>query len=142
MLFNHTPIQMEWFYHIEGERTKLNWFLLEVAFEYYDRIMDSPELSSYRRQYDKEHIARYCTYYARRLKESLLKCLRGQRKSVMLYGEHIDDFYPHHCPPQNKILNKVGKEAFDHMVCACRNCPQQCLSDYSSRSMVFDGYED
>jgi hypothetical protein len=142
MLFNHTPIQMEWFYYIEGEKTKLNWFLLEIAFEYYDRIMDSTDLTSYREQYDKEHIARYCTYYARRMRESLLRCLRGQRKSVILYEEYVEDFYPHHSPLQNKTLNKVGKEAVDHMMRACANCPQQCIRDYRSRSMIFDEYED
>jgi len=142
MLFNNTPIQMEWFYYLEGDKTKLNWFLLEVALEYYDRIMDSPELESYRTQYDKKQIAQYCTYYVRRMKESLLKCIRGQRKSVILYAEYIADFYPHHSDQQNKILSKVGNEAWDHMLTACKHCPQQCLSDYKSRSAIFDDYKD
>jgi hypothetical protein len=142
MSLSHIPIKMEWFYYLEGEKTKLNWFLLEIALEYYDRIMDSPELESYREQYDKKQIAQYCTYYARRVKESLLKCLRGQRKNILLYPEYIEDFYPHHTKSQNKALGKVGKEAVDHMLSACEDCPQQCLIDYRSRSMVFDEYED
>jgi len=40
----YTPIKLEWFYYLEGEKTKLNWFLLEIALEYYDRIRDSQEL--------------------------------------------------------------------------------------------------
>jgi len=142
MLFNHTPIQMEWFYYLEGRKTKLNWFLMEVALEYYDRIMDSQELKSYREQYDKKQIAQYCTYYVRRLKESLLKCIRGQRKSVILYSEYVEDFYPHHSEMQNRALNKVAKEAFDHMASACENCPAQCLRDYRSRSLNFDVYKE
>jgi uncharacterized Fe-S radical SAM superfamily protein PflX len=141
MLKNRTPIRKEWFY-LDGEKTKLNWFLLEIALEYYDRIMDSPELASYRAMYDNKQIALFCTYYARRAKDSLLRCLKGQRKSIMLYREHIDDFYPHHTKEMNKALVKVGNDAWDHMLAICDNCPQRCLVDYKSRSPEFDMYED
>jgi len=142
MLSSRTPIRIEWFYYLEGEKTKLNWFLLEIALEYYDRIKDSPDLASYRKQYDDMQIAQYCTYYARRMKESLLRCLRGQRKSIILYKEHIDDFYPHHTKEMNMALSKVANEAWAHMLDACENCPQQCLDDYMARSRDFDVYGD
>lgn len=135
-----TPIQIEWFYYLEGEKTKLNWFLLEVALEYYMRIRSNTDLQPYREQYTEEQIAQYCTYYVRRMKESLLKCIRGQRKSITLYQEHVADFYPQHPDQQNKALNKVAKEALDHMLSACENCPAMCLHDYTSRSMDFDIY--
>ena len=142
MGLSYTPIQIEWFYHLEGNRTKLNWFLLEVALEYYGRIMESPELKSYRDQYNKEQIAQYCTYYVRRMKEGLLKCIRGQRKRSNIYQEHITDFYPHHTHQMNSTLSAVAEEALTHMLSACKNCPQQCLIDYQSRSMDFDVYKD
>ena len=139
---SNTPIQLKWFCHLEGDRTKLNWFLLEVALEYYGRIMKSPELASYREQYDGNQIAQYCTYYVRRLKEGLLKFLRGKRKCINLYQEHIADFYPHHSYQMNKTLGDVAQEALAHMMSACKNCPQQCLTDYRSRSLDFDIYKD
>jgi len=142
MHFNSNPIQIEWFYYLEGDKTKLNWFLMEVALTYYERIMDSLELKPYREQYGKEQIGQYCTYYARRTKESLLKCLRGQRKSIILYKEYTYDFYPHHTKEMNESLVKVGNEAWSHMLAACEDCPQQCLSDYKSRSADFDMYKD
>jgi len=142
MLSSRTPIQIEWFYHLEGEKTKLNWFLLEIALEYYDRIKDSPELAAYREQYDDKQISQYCTYHARRMKEGLLRCLRGQRKSIVIQEEHIYDFYPHHTNEMNKALSKVCNEAWGHMLEACRNCQQQCLVDYKARSRDFDTYGD
>ena len=142
MLFNSTPIQMEWFYNIHGDRSKFNWFLLEIALEYYDRIKDSPDLFSYRKMYNESQIAQFCTYYARRSKEGLLKNLRGQRKNIILYQEHIYDFYPHHTKQMNAALSKVGDEAWKHMLEACAICPQQCLVDYESRSPEFDFYKD
>jgi purine nucleoside permease len=64
MKMNNSPIQMEWFHNLEGEKTKFNWFLLEIALEYYSRINESSELKAYRKQYSKKEIALYCTYYA------------------------------------------------------------------------------
>jgi hypothetical protein len=142
MLFSRTPFKMKWFYNLEGHKTKFNWFLMEIALEYYDYIMDSQELESYRKEYDEKQIAQYCTYYARRLKESLLKYLRGQRKRVIFYIEYVEDFYPHHSESQNRILNKIALEAFEHMTSACKSCPQQCLRDHSSISNDFEIYKD
>jgi len=141
MQFSRTPIRMEWFYHLEGEKSKLNWFLAEIALEYYDHIMDSADLAWYREQYDDKQIAQYCTYYVRRAKEGLLKCLRGKRKNINLYQEYIEDFYPHHTAEQNRILSDAGDEAWAHMLSQCKVCPQQCLMDYKSRSGNFDQYE-
>ena len=142
MGFSYTPIRIEWFYYLEGNRTKLNWFLLEVALEYYERIMKSPGLAAYREQYDETQIARYCTYYVRRLKDGLLKYIQGKRKSINIYQEHITDYYPHHSHPMNSTLSAVAQEALTHMLSACKNCPQQCLVDYRSKTADFAIYKD
>jgi len=141
MIMNSSPIQMEWFYKVEGEKTKLNWFLLEIALEYYSRITESHELKSYRKQYSKKQIAQYCTYYARRAKDDLLKYVKGRRKHFYTYQEYIDDFYPYHTNEQNELLAKVGNEAWEHMLRACNNCPEQCLRDYRSKCIFFETYK-
>jgi len=84
---NYTPIQMEWFYYLEGDKTKFNWFLLETALEYFFHIRSCEGLATYRKQYDDRQIAQFCTYYARRMKKSLLNCLRGRTKSVIHYRD-------------------------------------------------------
>ena len=132
---------MEWFYSIEGEKTKFNWFLLEIALEYYSRIRHSSELKAYRRQYNNKQIALYCTYYARRSKDDLLKLVKGRRKYMHTYQEYIDDYYPHHTNEQNDILSKVGNEAWEHMLTSCQTCPQRCLQDYQSVSRFFEDYK-
>ena len=140
-MFNFTPIKIEWFYRLEGDRTKINWFLWEIALEYYDRIRDSQELAHYREQYGEEQVAQFCAYYARRMKKSLLDCLRGRRKHVMAYEEYISDFYPSHGGKLNGLLNDVAKEAWDSMVSGCRLCPQRCLADYMSKTTLFEEFE-
>jgi hypothetical protein len=137
----NTPIQMEWFYYLEGEKTKLNWFLLEFALAYYENIRDSETLTFYRKRYDKEQIAQFCTYYARRLKKSLLNCLRGRTKSIVFQLEYVDDFYPHHVDQMNRTLHSVAKYSYDNML-FCDNCPQQCLIDYKARSLQFEEWKE
>lgn len=142
MIMNNSPIRMEWFYDLHGENTKLNWFLLEIALEYYDRIMGNPELASYRERYDEDRVAQYCAYYARRLKDSLLKYIRGQRKNVIFYREYAGDYYPQHDDRLAAVLSRTARESFDHMWPGCRACPQQCLRKYEDKSPLFDEYKD
>jgi hypothetical protein len=142
MLFNKTPIQMEWFYYIEGDKTKFNWLLLETALECFSRISDSEALKDYRKQNNAQQIALFCTYYARRMKKSLLNCLRGRTKSVIHYRDYIDDYYPHHDDCLNRTLEDIAIEAWRHMLDACENCPHGCPYDYNSITTLFDEYED
>jgi hypothetical protein len=142
MILNTTPIQMEWFLNLGSERTKLNWYLLELAMEYYEGIRRSPLLEFYREQYSEQQIAQYCAYYVRRLKESLLNYLRGRRKTVIFYREYASDFYPHHDDEVTRVLSRVARETFDIMWYACKGCPQQCLNDYEAISPHFDSYKD
>jgi hypothetical protein len=142
MILNNTPIRIEWFYDLEGHKTKLNWFLFETALEYYDRIRTNQLLAPYREQHSEEQIAQFCTYYARRMKESLLKRLQGKRKHIIMYQEYINDFYPHHPNKLNSILSDVAKNAWSHMLSECKNCPQQCLNDYEARTWLFENHKD
>ena len=139
---SNVPIKMEWFFDLEGNKTKFNWLLHETALEYYSRIQDSEALTDYREQYNSQQIAQFCTYYARRMKKSLLNCLKGRTKSVIHYRDYIDDFYPHHDDRLNSTLEDVAFEAWSHMLSECENCPSQCLVYYQSRSFEFDVYED
>jgi hypothetical protein len=141
MILNTTPIQMEWFYYLEGDKTKLNWYLLEFAMEYYENIRKSPALEQYRKRYDEQQIAQYCAYHARRMKKSFLNCLRGRTKHVIFYEGYISDFYPHHDNELNNTLNKVAMEAFENLQSGCEGCPQACISDYKAKCALFEEYE-
>ena len=141
MILNNSHIQMEWFYDIEGEKTKLNWYLLELSLEYYDRIKGSPELSDYRAEYGDKHIAYYCAYYARRLKKSLLNYIKGRNKTVIFYQEYVSDYYPQFCDQKTLLMSRMARESFDQMWPGCRACPQQCLWEHEEKSPLFDEYQ-
>ena len=142
MILNTTPIQMEWFLNIEGEKTKLNWYLMELSMDYYSIIIKSPELKTYRTLYGNQEIARYCAYYARRMKKSFLNCLRGRTKSIIFYEEYITDYYPHHNGALNDMLNRKAMEAFEQLRLNCESCPHICLLDYRGYMPLFDEYKE
>ena len=141
MFENTTPIRMEWFYYIEGNRSKLNWFLFSFAAEYYGAAINSSEMADYRSRYGERYIAQYCAYFARRLKESLLSDLRGRTKSVIFHERFIGDFFPHHSSDLNHALNLQAMASFEALQTRCDGCPQRCLTDYKAVSAFFDGYE-
>jgi hypothetical protein len=84
----------------------------------------------------------FCAYYARRMKKSLLNCLRGRRKSVLHYRDYVDDFYPHHDDQLNRALEDTAVDAWAYMLSSCENCPQQCLYDYEAKSPQFDKWKE
>jgi len=135
---NTTPIRVEWFYYIEGNKTKLNWFLFEFSLEYYDAINKSAGLEDYRNQYGEQYIAQFCAYLARRMKESLLNELRGRTKRVIFYERYISDFYPNHGSELDYALNQLAMDAFETVQSRCDECPQRCLFDYMAISSYFD----
>ena len=142
MIKNTTPIRMEWFYYLEGNQSKLNWFLFEFALGYYDAISRSHSLEDYRNQNGERFIAQYCAYHTRRLRESLLKELRGRTKRVIFYERYISDFYPHHDSQLNFILNQLAMDAFETLQSKCDTCSQRCLVDYMAISAYFNKCED
>ena len=142
MIENTTPIRVEWFYYIEGNKSKLNWFLFEFALGHYDAINSSPEFEDYRRQYGERHIAQYCSYFARRIKESILNELRGRTKRVIFYERYISDFYPHHDSELDFAMNRIAMESFEALQTKCDDCPQRCLYDYMAISAYFDEHRD
>ena len=142
MIMKTSPIQKEWFHYLYSDKSKLNWYLLEFALEYYNLIGDSLELAHYRVQYSEQQIAQYCAYYARRLQDSLLNYLRGRRKNVIFYREYAGDFYPHHDDELTILLSHTARESFDRMWYECKGCQQRCLDDYEAISPLFDNYKD
>jgi molybdopterin-guanine dinucleotide biosynthesis protein A len=141
MILNNTPIQIEWFYFIEGDKSKLNWYLLEISLEYYDRIMGSQDLSAYREEHNETQIALYCAYYARRLKKSLLNYIRRRNKTVIFYQEYVSDYYPQYEDNLTLALSRTARASFDHMWPVCMACPQQCLWEHEDTSPLFDEYK-
>ena len=81
---------------MEGEnpKIKLNFFLYEVALEYYTHIKQEKSLEWYRRKHKDREIAEFCRYYAKQMKKSILERLAGKTDATVIDEEYITSFYP------------------------------------------------
>ena len=135
-------IDPEWFYGNEEGKTKLNWFLYEVALEYQMFIKDTPSLKAYRKAHGDRNIALFCAHYAKQMKQSVLERLEGRTDATTIYEEYVTDFYPGMAPAQVRLLMDVAEKAWDSHLAVCETCPSRCLSEKGRRSEFFDRYKD
>jgi hypothetical protein len=133
-------IKAEWFYENEEGKTKLNWFLYEVALEYHSFIKDAPGLKAFKRSYGAGNIALFCTHYAKQMKKSVLDQLKGKTDAVILDEEYISDFYPRMPRTQVLMLMRVAEQAWESHLSVCGVCPARCLSEKEQRCEMFDNY--
>ena len=134
-------IQAEWFYGNEEGKTKLNWFLYEVALEYQMFIKDTPELKAYRKSHGDRNIALFCAHYAKQMKQSVFERLAGKTDATICYEEYITDFYPEMKEDQICLLMEVAEKAWDSHLSVCESCPTRCISEKDEKCFLFDDYE-
>ena len=133
-------IKAEWFLEGENPKIKLNWFLYEVALEYYSFIQRSKALSQYRVAHSETEIARFCTYYAKRMRKSVLARLAGLTDATVIEEECISDYYPENSARTNRSLLKAACEAWDSHLAVCEICPTRCISERDRYCGFFDSY--
>jgi len=141
-MFGYEKLKMEWFLEGANAKIKLNWFLYEVAMEYYAHIMRCKALGRYRKQNSEEEIAQYCAYYAKRMKKSVLDRLAGMTDATEIDEEYISDYYPKNSAKQNGLLLETACAAWDSLLSVCETCPTRCLSEKDRICELFDLYED
>jgi hypothetical protein len=134
-------IRPEWFY-LDGDKTKLNWFLFEVALEYQSAIVSSDALASYRKAHPPEDIARFATYFTKRMKKSVLERFALLTDALIYHAEYVSDYYPAIPPRQGEALIEVAMKAWDDMLSVCEVCPERCLSERDLPSTLFDSYRE
>ena len=133
-------IKAEWFYENEEGKTKLNWFLYEVALEYQMFIKDTPELKPYRKSYGDRSVAHFCTHFAKQMKQSVLDRLGEKPDATFIYEEYIKDFYPEMADGQVHLLMDAARRSWDSQISGCETCPTRCLSEKEAWCELFDRY--
>ena len=139
MAQKHGTIQPEWFY-AGSNKTKLDWFLFEVALEYQQVIGFDKTLALYRNTHSPEDIARFCAYFSRRMEKSVLERLAVQTDAVVFYEDYVTDYYPDISRRQTDALIKAAIKAWDDMLAVCEACPERCISEKDLPSTLFDSY--
>lgn len=137
MLYN-PYIKTEWFAQAPGGKIKFNWFCFEIALEYYECIMKNNQLDTFRKRCGKKKIGELCTYFAMRMKESVLDRLSGKEDATVIDEEYISDFLPTYPRKTHLILQDVACIAWDKVLSVCEVCPVRCVSEKDNPCTFFD----
>jgi len=137
-----SDIKAEWFYVNEEGKTKLNWFLYEVALEYQEFIRNTPELKPYKKTHGDRNVALFCTHFAKEMKKSLLERLEGKTDNTIIYEEYITDFYPGMPRKQVNLLLEAAGKAWGSQLSICETCPTRCISEKEEWCVLFDDYRE
>jgi hypothetical protein len=135
-------IKTEWFFEGKNTKTKLNWFLYEMALEYHTFIMRNQSLEQYRKNYKEQEVAQFCADFAKQLKKSILEKLSGMVDAVVIDEEYIASHFPKNSAKQNQILVETAFAAWDSLLSICVTCPIRCISEKEQYCELFDTHKD
>jgi hypothetical protein len=128
------------FFSNDKEKTKLNWFLFELALEIERCIAKERRLTIdlRRKGVDDHRVRDFCVHYAKHMKKEILDKLAGRTTSVGLGYLEIERFFPQIGDRLvDKLLTVVGK-AWESQTGACVVCPTRCISERDERAPMFD----
>jgi hypothetical protein len=132
------PIKAEYFYKNEKEKTKLNWFCYEYAFELYTEIEKSSDLNKYRKRIGENQLVSFCVYFSKAMKKSIYEKLNGFVEVTIIYEDYITNFDQIVTNKEiDYLLNAAGR-AWDQLLSMCEICPNRCISERHEKSILFD----
>jgi len=134
-------ILASWFYTYEFEKTKFNWFCFEFALILYDCVKESKKLKKWKAGMTDMEIARFCAYFAKRMKASVSDKLSGVTDIVEADEEYLSDYCHTNTQRENMILLEVIEDAWEQLLSVCVTCPTRCLSERSLQCALFDRME-
>ena len=134
-------ILASWFHSYEFEKTKFNWFCYEYALNLYDCIKESRKLKKWASALDDIDLARFCAYYAKRMKKSAEDKLAGITDATEHDEEYVSDYFHTNTGRQNVAIIEVAGIAWDKLLSGCETCPTRCISERFEYCEFFDRME-
>lgn len=132
------PIKKTSFAKQAKDKTKLNWFLYTFACRLYNELSNGSDLEWYRDQHDQDEVARFCTYFVGRMKESIYKRLAKITPVTEFYMEYAEEYYPSIRSDRCIDLLRAAMTAFDSLLDQCVVCPVRCISERNEQISLFD----
>jgi hypothetical protein len=129
------------FYKDDGDKIKQNWFLYEYSNILFSHICESSALTRYRKKYDDGHIAAFCVYFSKRLRQSIFNSHTGKTKGVVIDAKFVYEFYPENTYAQTQSLLEAAMGAWGEHLLSCSNCPNRCLTDGFEITAMFGNLE-
>ena len=136
-------ISASWFYNSEEQKILFFWFLYEYALKLYDHLSASKPkaLSKWKSQMTAEQLAKFCAYYAKRMRTSMLENMESGSGAITAYAEYITDYFHTSSSAEVKAIIKIGSAAWTELLESCAVCPTKCLSRIYTRCEMFERME-
>lgn len=126
------------FYSNESEKVKFNWFCYELSLSIYDSMKNKIAFLLKRRKIINETLADFSIYYAKGMKDAVLRQLSGKIKKVCISYEPIESYFPDIGDDMINKMTDVISEAWDEMLSFCEVCPNRCISEKDAFCTLFD----
>jgi len=126
------------FYCSESDKVKLNWFCYELSLSIYDSIKNKIAYRLKKQKISNEDLAEFSIYYAKEMKDVVLKQLSGEIEQVCISYEPLESYFPN---IGDELINKMTdiiSDAWDEMLSFCERCPNRCISEKDAFCTMFD----
>ena len=129
------------FYQDAGDKVKLNWLCYEYANNLYMAIRASSDLSGFRASRSQEDIARFCLYFAKRMRKSIYDMQTGKTDMIAFRDSYVFTHYAKISQRQADFLLEAAISAWDEQLSACSSCSSRCLTEAFDLCAMFDRLE-
>jgi len=136
-------IKSTWFYRVEVEKCKLNWFLFEYACKLFDCIKESRDktLEKWRAKRSDGQLAEFCAYFAKRMRGNVYRHLYKDQGGDIVDEVYIFDYCHANKQRETDALLKICEAAWLDHLDVCSVCPVACLNGMTLPSEFFDRME-
>lgn len=129
------------FYSSDSEKTKLNWFLYELAMAFYDEVEKPLKKMFKTKSISEADIAKFATRSALEMKGPVCDFTDGKIDHIEFGGYFFTEILPPlSAKNHNRLMDALAK-AWDGHLAACGVCPTRCISEREKYCTMFDGYE-
>ncbi len=125
------------FYSDQSNKVKLNWFCYELSLSIYDSMKGKIARELRRKKISDEALANFSIYYAKAMKEVVLKKLSGEIAAICISYEPIESYFPNIGDEMINKMTDVISDTWDDMLSACEVCPTRCISEKDAFCALF-----
>jgi hypothetical protein len=138
-IFGDSIIKPTSFYSRQREKTKLNWFLFELALSFESYISRHLGIKLIKYKIGEREIADFSIHLAREMKEIILQKLSGEIEEVYFSYEMVESYFPRIKSEQliDEMLDVLAS-AWVFQLDACGSCPTRCITEKDSYCTMFD----
>jgi hypothetical protein len=142
-MIGNCPVEREWFFMEDYEKTNFAWFHYEYACGLFDYIKRSRSnvLRRWKSERSELQIAEFCAYFAKRMQHCMYEVFEGRSTVVECKSDYVRDYCHRNTKRENTELAISAQKAMLKHMDSCFVCPRQCTDNPGVYCELFDRVE-